>query len=119
VCAVCQYERQQSSSSSSSSSSSDSADVDSKGGGGKVDAIPALYKPWFHKRNVGRTLLCTHGFGAGCTWAEWTKLALPFYTLGFDIIFIDLPGFGDSSAHSVARVQAGRTRDSHWRAARL
>eukprot|EP00455_Lapot_gusevi_P044708 TRINITY_DN5624_c0_g1_i1.p1 TRINITY_DN5624_c0_g1~~TRINITY_DN5624_c0_g1_i1.p1 ORF type:complete len:460 (+),score=50.51 TRINITY_DN5624_c0_g1_i1:107-1486(+) len=47
------------------------------------------------------TVLCLHGFGLPCTWATWLKMALPLHQAGFQMIFVDLPGFGKSSGRDM------------------
>ena len=42
-------------------------------------------------------LLCMHGHGGNCCVAEWSRLFLPMSMLGYDIIAMDAPGFGQSS----------------------
>ncbi|CAF3500087.1 unnamed protein product [Adineta steineri] len=48
------------------------------------------------------TVLYLHGFGAGRNWANWIKLAYPLRQRGrYSAIFVDLPGFGQSSGRSL------------------
>jgi hypothetical protein len=51
-----------------------------------------------------RTALCLHGFGNACTWATWTKMILPLHRAGFQVILIDLPGFGESSGRDIQTI---------------
>jgi pimeloyl-ACP methyl ester carboxylesterase len=45
-----------------------------------------------------------HGHASSCVWAEWIKLAIPLYKEGYNIILMDLPGYGHSTADSKDRV---------------
>jgi hypothetical protein len=47
------------------------------------------------------TVLCLHGFGKATNWIRWTKLAAPLHAAGFNVLFVDLPGFGTSSGRNI------------------
>ncbi|CAF0937252.1 unnamed protein product [Adineta ricciae] len=68
----------------------------------KVDHLVFSINGNYALKENQQTVLFLHGFGAGRNWANWLKLAYPLSQQGrYSTIFVDLPGFGQSSGRSL------------------
>lgn len=52
-----------------------------------------------------KTALFLHGFGLKSTWGQWCKTAKTVFDLGYHLLFVDFPGFGQSSGASHQTLQ--------------
>jgi hypothetical protein len=56
------------------------------------------------KNNSRKTICFTHGHSADSTWVTWIKSAVFLFNCDFDVLMIDLPGFGRSTVNGQIKV---------------
>ncbi|CAF0758870.1 unnamed protein product [Rotaria sp. Silwood1] len=68
----------------------------------KVDQVVFTINGNYALRENQPCVLFLHGFGSTRNWANWIKLAYPLSQRNrYSVIFVDLPGFGQSSGRSL------------------
>lgn len=56
------------------------------------------------KNSNRKTILFTHGHSTNSNWVTWIKCAVFLFNCDFDVIMIDLPGFGKSTVNGQIKV---------------